>query len=102
MFWIYFISGQETAFPAMADDMTTDEIDGFANGQEMIWIFTTSDNIQYRLFPSPNQNYLINAVYYVGQFDYDLNCSHPQIYMVVQTMYLVIITQMPPLKTALL
>ena len=69
------ISGQETAFPAMADDMTTDEIDGFANGQEMIWIFTTSDNIQYRLFPSPNQNYLINAVYYVGQFDYELNCS---------------------------
>ena len=69
------ISGQETAFPAMADDMTTDEIDGFANGQEMIWIFTTSDNIQYRLFPSPNQNYLINAVYYVGLFDYDLNCS---------------------------
>jgi len=69
------ISGQETAFPAMADDMTTDEIDGFANGQEMIWIFTTSDNIQYRLFPSPNQNYLINAVYYVGQFDYNLYCS---------------------------
>ena len=54
------ISGQETAFPAMADDMTTDEIDGFANGQEMIWIFTTSDNIQYRLFPSPNQNYATN------------------------------------------
>ena len=69
------ITGQETAFPAMADDVTTDEIDGFANGQEMIWIFTTSDNIQYRLFPSPNQNYLVNAVYYVGQFDYDLNCS---------------------------
>ena len=69
------IFGEETAFPAMADDMTTDEIDGFTNGQEMIWIFTNSNNTQYRLFPSPNQNYLINAVYYVGHFDYELNCS---------------------------
>ena len=40
----------------------------------MIWIFTTPDNT-HRLFPSPNQNYLINAVYYVAQFDYELNCS---------------------------
>ena len=70
-----YISSQETAFPAMADDMTTDEVDGFSNGQEMIWIFTTTDNIQYRLFPSPNQSYLVNAVYYIGQFDYDLYCS---------------------------
>ena len=70
-----FISGEETAFAAMADDQTTSEIDGFINGQEMIWMFTSSDNIQYRLFPSPSQNYLVNDIYYVSQFESVLYCS---------------------------
>ena len=34
-----FISGEELAFPAMANDETTPYQDGFANNQEMIWMF---------------------------------------------------------------
>jgi hypothetical protein len=35
-----YMNGQETAFPAMGDDATTDEIDGLVTNQEFLWIYT--------------------------------------------------------------
>lgn len=66
-----FINGMETAFPIMGDDLTTDEIDGMEN-QSLNLIFTLLNGTQYQLNPVPNQDFVVNDLYYVNSFDYEL------------------------------
>ena len=66
-----FINGMETAFPIMGNDLTTDVIDGMEN-QSLNLIFTTLNGTQYQLNPVPNQDFVVNGLYYVNSFDYEL------------------------------
>ena len=71
-----YMNGQETAFPAMGDDATTDEIDGLVTNQEFLWIYTLDNGDQYYLTSFPHQGYTFNGIYYIEGFEYEpVNCS---------------------------
>ena len=66
-----FINGNETAFPIMGDDVTTDNIDGMES-QNLYLIFTALNGSQYQLNPIPNQVFEINEIFYVSSFDIEM------------------------------
>ena len=66
-----YMNGEETAFPAMGDDATTNEIDGLVSNQELLWIYTLDNGVQYYLIIS-SQSYSNNGIYYIEGFEYEL------------------------------
>ena len=66
-----YINGTETAFPIMGDDLTTDEIDGM-DSQNLNLIFTALNGLQYQLNAIPNQVFVVNEIYYVTSFDFEM------------------------------
>jgi hypothetical protein len=72
-----YMDGEETAFPAMGDDHTTEYVDGISEGESLTWIYTTPVGDQYFLTSYPQQAYSVNALYYIESFGYELiNCAN--------------------------
>ena len=63
------ITGQETVFPIMGDDATTDEQDGLINNQDLLLLFTNEQGTSYKLTAYPSKSFLVNDIYYVDHFE---------------------------------
>ena len=69
------ITGQETVFPIMGDDTTTDEQDGLTINQELLLLFTNEEGTIYKLTPYPSKIFLMNDIYYVDHFEAEEYCN---------------------------
>ena len=69
------ITGQETVFPIMGDDTTTDEQDGLTINQELLLLFTNEEGTIYKLTPYPSKIFLVNDIYYVDHFEAEEYCN---------------------------
>ena len=69
------ITGQETVFPIMGDDATTDEQDGLIVNQELLFLFTNEEGTVYKFTAYPNKNFLVNDIYYVDHFEVEEYCN---------------------------
>jgi len=69
------ITGQETVFPIMGDDATTDEQDGLIINQELLFLFTNEEGTVYKFTAYPNKNFLVNDIYYVDHFEVEEYCN---------------------------
>ena len=78
-----YMNGEETAFPAMGDDATTDEIDGLVTNQELLWIYTLDNGDQYYLTSFPHQGYTFNGIYYRRVYSSDVfGCTDEKLLIV--------------------
>ena len=69
------ITAQETVFPIMGDDATTDEQDGLIINQELLFLFTNEEGTVYKFTAYPNKNFLVNDIYYVDHFEVEEYCN---------------------------
>ena len=69
------ITGQETVFPIMGDDTTTDEQDGLTINQELLLLLTNEEGTIYKLTPYPSKIFLVNDIYYVDHFEAEEYCN---------------------------
>ncbi|MEJ6710709.1 MAG: hypothetical protein QNK65_00840 [Flavobacteriales bacterium] len=69
------ITGQETVFPIMGDDATTDEQDGLINNQDLLLLFTNEEGTSYKLTAYPSKSFLVNDIYYVDYFEAEEYCN---------------------------
>ena len=69
------ITGQETVFPIMGDDTTTDEQDGLTINQELLLLLTNEEGTIYKLTPYPSKIFLVNDIYYVDHFEVEEYCN---------------------------
>ncbi|MDB2653113.1 hypothetical protein N9Y35_00890, partial [Flavobacteriales bacterium] len=69
------ITGQETVFPIMGDDSTTDEQDGLTINQELLLLLTNEEGTIYKLTPYPSKIFLVNDIYYVDHFEAEEYCN---------------------------
>jgi len=67
--------GSQNSFPAMGDDATTPEKDGFTYGDEITWKFQADNGAQYSLNPSPNDVFSLNAISFVSSFTIEQTCE---------------------------
>ena len=69
------ITGQETVFPIMGDDSTTDEQDGLTINQELLLLLTNEEGTIFKLTPYPSKIFLVNDIYYVDHFEAEEYCN---------------------------
>jgi len=55
-------TGSQVQLPLMADDSTTPEKDGFANGEQIFWFFKSSSDEIFDLSMSPEDNFILNSI----------------------------------------
>ena len=69
-------NGGQVQITAMADDATTPEKDGFADGDIIIWKFQDSSGNQYEINPIPYDNYALNGISFITSINFaPISCA---------------------------